>query len=113
MSQFPDGPILDYASPALKTPLRLTDQSILTVRETTGGVEIFETLAGKSGAIAAIIFSGGMVTLFGFGAFNYDSHDSNWVFFSPFRIFYLIYLTVTLLLILAVIESNWRETILR
>jgi len=112
MSQFPDGPILDYASPALKTPLRLADQSILTVREITGGVEIFETLAGKSGAIAAIIFSGGMVTLFGFCTFNtYPPIQQE--FFTPLRIFYLIYLAVTLLLIVAVIESNWRETILR
>ena len=108
MSQFPEGPILDYASPAMKSPLRLADKSILTVHETTRGLDVLETLAGKTTAVGAIIFSGAMVTLFGITAIN-----TGVALLSGLMIFYLIYLSVTLLLIYAVIESNWRETILR
>jgi hypothetical protein len=112
MSQVPGGPILDYASPALKAPLRLTDLSILTVREITDGVEVLETLTGKGPAIAAMIFSGGTVTLFGYEVFTSavpNAHPD----FDTLQISYLIYLAVTLILIFAIIESNWRETILR
>jgi hypothetical protein len=112
MSQIPEGPILDYASPALKSPLRLTDLSILTVQPITDGIEVLETLTGKGAAIAAMIFSAGTVALFGFETFTSDAPNAH-VDFGTLQIFYLIYLAITLILMFAIIESNWRETILR
>src|SRR5205814_6320272 len=51
------GPILDYASPRKQTRLRLESRSSLDVQTHAGGAIITESLRGKAGAVAAMIFA--------------------------------------------------------
>lgn len=110
MPQIPQGPILDYASPGIGRALRLVRQSIITFIPIANGVEILESLSGKTQAVVAIVFAGGAVTLLGFTIFADLQHRFFYLFLTAF---YLIYLVVTAWIVIAVIQSNWRRTVLR
>src|SRR3954453_4831006 len=59
----PPQPILDYASPRPHGKVRLPARSVLEVRSDADSVEVVERLAGKFGAIAAVLFSGMTLTV--------------------------------------------------
>lgn len=109
MSEPSQGPVLDYASPLARGPLRLADRSILTFIPVSNGVNIVESLEGRGRAVAAIIFSSCAVILLGpvvFGeAFDHDISIAG-------VLLYLGYAVMTVIVILAVINANWRTTIL-
>jgi hypothetical protein len=113
MSLPSQGPVLDYASPAIRGPLRLTDKSIITFIPTPDGLDIVETLHGKGAALAAIIFTSGAVALLGTEVFaGIVAHDpaSTWPWTGIFL--YLAFAAMTILVILAVIHANWRSSLL-
>jgi hypothetical protein len=114
MFDAPPETILDYASPMAKTPLRLASRSVISIIPTDDGVEITETLTGQSQALAAIIFSASMVVLMGCTAMAriHPRHWSDLLDAIPVLIFYVIYAGGTAALIVAVIHSSWRRTIL-
>lgn len=114
MLHAPSETILDYASPMAKTPLRLATRNVITIVPTDDGFQIVETLAGQSQALAAILFSASMVALLGITITGgiHPSRLSDFLYAIPVLIFYLLYAGGTAALILAVIHTNWRRTIL-
>jgi hypothetical protein len=116
MTEIPAGPILDYASPIARTPLRLASRSVISILASGNRAIITESLGGQSGAVAAILFTGLTVTLLGCGVLGSALHLHNWTDFYValvVLILYLIYAGGTLALILAVIHTSWRRTVLR
>jgi hypothetical protein len=109
--QTPDGNILDYASPGLAGPLRLADRSILTFLPEPGGMHIVETLEGKTRAIAAICFSGISMLILGF-TISASTPFLSRPWFTSMALWLLLAAGVAAL-ILALIHSNWKATILK
>jgi hypothetical protein len=111
MSQIPEGPILDYASPLIRAPLRLAEKSILTFFADADGLRIVESLAGKGRAIAAICFCGGSMIILGCTISDLAPlFSSVWL---ESMATYSIFAFGTLALILTLINSNWRRTVLK
>ena len=116
MTEIPAGPILDYASPISRTPLRLASRSVISILSTTKGTVITESLGGQMPALAAIIVTGSTVSLLGCGVLGIVLHLHNWTEFYEALVVlipYFIFAGGTLALILAVIHTSWRRTILR
>jgi hypothetical protein len=107
MSQIPDGPILDYASPMIRAPLRLAEKSIITFVPDPDGMRILESLAGKGRALFAIFFSAGSMTVLGC---TISGTGPGW---TKAMAVYAVFAIGTLALIVALINSNWQETILK
>jgi hypothetical protein len=112
MSEIPEGPILDYASPTSRSPLRLAKRSIIYLYQGVDEVKVVERLAEQGKALTAIIFSGSMVVLLGYTTEQTERPERFIHYFSEGFILYFIYAAATLALILAVIYVNWRSTIL-
>jgi hypothetical protein len=102
-------PILDYASPGVKTPLKLAEGSIIRINDDGETVEIIETLAGKMTALSAILFTSCTATTMGIALLGTVQQTSSW---AP-MVFFFGFVAVVVRLILAVIRANWRKTILR
>jgi len=105
----PPKPVLDYASPNARSPLRLTNTSIISVNERSDGTEIIESLTGHGEAIGAIAFTSITMTILGNDVLSNPAWSKN--FLGPCIIYWLFALGI-LTLILAVIHVNWRQTIL-
>lgn len=106
--------ILDYASPMARTPLRLASRSIISIVYKNDEAQIHETLTGQTQALAAIIFSGLTVLLLGssvLGIVHRRTLDGL-IAAAPILILYFLYAAGTLFLILAVIHTSWRQTVL-
>jgi hypothetical protein len=116
MTEIPAGPILDYASPNSRTPLRLATRSVISILSTANEVIITESLDGHLSALAAILFTGSTVALLGTGVIGETLHLHNWSDLSDAAlvlVLYFVYAAGTLALIVAVIHTNWRRTILQ
>jgi hypothetical protein len=107
--QIPAKPVLDYASPNARSPLRMTNTSIIKVNELPDGTEIVEFLTEHGQAIGAIIFTTITMTILGNDVLS--RHSWTQIFLGPCLVYVLFALGV-LTLILAVIQVNWRQTIL-
>lgn len=105
--------ILDYASPRPRKRIRLPCKSRLELHADGKGVRIVETLAGRSGAIAAMVFA--VVVLLEWALVCYGIYkpgrrlsdqlsDLLWA-----AVPWLGYLA----LLLAVVHQTWRKTILQ
>jgi hypothetical protein len=56
-------PLLDYASPRPRTKVRLPSRSILVCHTDRDSCDVIETLSGKAGALAALIFAAFVMTV--------------------------------------------------
>jgi energy-converting hydrogenase Eha subunit A len=110
-SQIPDGNILDYASPGMGGPLRLAKLSILTFLPEPNGMHIVETLTGKMQAIYAICFSAISMIILGLTTSSINPRFSGSWFSAMFV--WSIFAAGVAALIIALINSNWRATILK
>jgi hypothetical protein len=111
MLQIPDGPILDYASPMIHGPLRLARKSILTFVPDLDGMHIVESLEGKMRAVVAIVFSSSSMTLLGCKVSSCQPvFNMGWM---NAMAVYAVFAIVVLTLIIALINSNWQQTILK
>jgi hypothetical protein len=106
------GPILDYASARPMLPLRLADESIITLHQREWGTEIVETLVGKVKAVAAIVFA--MSTNFflitaAVSAYQTSGRAED---AGKFLLVSLGMLTSASLVSVLVVHQTWRRTIL-
>lgn len=103
--------VLDYASPRTHGRGRLPARSVLTYQRTPdGGIIVLETLTGKFAAISAIVFAAvslGMFLAASIGVLNRS--DTPW----PLALAPFAFVSFGLCVMLAVINSTWRRTILR
>ena len=108
--QFPDGKILDYASPMMRRPLRLAEKSILTFLTDQDGMQIVETLEGKAKARYAIFFAAGAMAILGLTINgSYKMFSALWM---EAMGVYAAFVVGVVTLIIALISSNWQQTIL-
>lgn len=103
--------VLDYASPQTHGRSRLPARSVLTYQRTPAdGIVVLETLSGKFAAISAIVFAAvslGMFLAASVGVLNRS--DTPW----PLACAPFAFVAFGFCVMLAVINSTWRQTILR
>jgi hypothetical protein len=106
-------PILDYASPMERSPLRMAVKSVIRIQSEGKGVGIYETLTGQTQALTAILFTSFTVSLLGIALLGNLRPWTISVFYSGPLIVYFLTVCGTATLVLAVIHQNWRKTTLR
>ena len=94
-------PILDYAGPRSHGKLRLPARSVLSIESGEQSYKVVETLAGKEGAIAAIVFALLVLMVLLLQAIFVPGAVRISAVFGP----------AELLVLLLVIQNTWRKTI--
>ena len=107
-------PILDYAGPRPQGQrVRLPARSVLRTRPVVGGLDVVETLAGKGGAVGAMVFAVFVLCVLGGGII---AHYSNPMYRRsdnlPFSIFLAVLWVTEAGLLVAVANNTWRRTVL-
>lgn len=98
-------PLLDYASPRPRTKVRLPSRSVLVVHLDRDSCDVVETLSGKAGAIAALIFAAFVMIVMPLLIFSTATSIAS------IELTWLAFLESPLLIVgCLVIRNTWRKT---